>query len=91
VPTFVELGYKDLVAYSWFGFAGPAGLPQSIVEKLSAALKTILVKPDVQARLKALGMEATPQFTPATYAAFVKGELEKWTTVGKAANIKIQQ
>jgi tripartite-type tricarboxylate transporter receptor subunit TctC len=90
VPTFIELGYKDLVAYSWFGLAGPAGLPQPIVDKLSAALKTILVKPEVQARLKGLGMEATPQFTPATYAAFVRGEIDKWTGVGKAANIRIQ-
>lgn len=28
VPTFVELGYPDLVASTWFGLSGPAAMPR---------------------------------------------------------------
>lgn len=37
VPTFKELGYT-VDAALWLGLAGPAGIPQPIVDKLSAAI-----------------------------------------------------
>jgi tripartite-type tricarboxylate transporter receptor subunit TctC len=91
VPTFVELGYKDLVAYAWFGLSGPANLPPRVVERLSKASQAILAKPDVKERFKTLGMDTTPDYSPARYTAYVKGEVEKWGGVIKAANIKVEQ
>src|SRR5579885_2306923 len=34
VPTFAELGYKDLVASTWFGLSAPAGLSPAITHRL---------------------------------------------------------
>jgi tripartite-type tricarboxylate transporter receptor subunit TctC len=27
VPTYAEMGYKDLIATIWFSLSGPAGMP----------------------------------------------------------------
>ena len=35
VPTLKELGYPELVATTWAGFSGPAGIPSEIVHKLN--------------------------------------------------------
>ena len=90
VPTFTELGYKELVAYAWFGLSGPAGLPPRVVDRLAAAMQAVLSRPEVKARIKDLGLEATPDFPPARYAAYVKSEVDKWGGIIKAANIKVQ-
>jgi tripartite-type tricarboxylate transporter receptor subunit TctC len=90
VPTFTELGLKDLVAYSWFGISGPANMPPNVVEKLNAAIQTALAKPSLEARFKALGMEPTPGVGPAAFTTYVKSEVEKWGGVIKAADIKAQ-
>ena len=34
IPTFKELGYDDLVTATWFGFSGPAKLPNDMVQAL---------------------------------------------------------
>jgi len=44
VPTLKELGY-DIVAPSILGIAGPAGIPEAIVEKLDQAIKKALDDP----------------------------------------------
>lgn len=90
VPTFRELGYPDLVAYSWFGLSGPAGLPQSVVDKLDAAVQKILVKPEFKQKVKQLGMDVTPGYDPARYTAFVSEEVGKWGGVIRSANIRAQ-
>ena len=41
VPTFKELGYKDVVYYIWAGMVGPKGMPEAVVKVLrDAAGKT---------------------------------------------------
>ena len=35
VPTFKELGYPELVAITWAGISGPAGIPGDIARKLN--------------------------------------------------------
>jgi tripartite-type tricarboxylate transporter receptor subunit TctC len=90
VPTFAELGHKDLVSYSWFGISGPANLPRLVVEKLDKAIQAALKKPSLQARFKSLGMEPTPNIGPAPFTDYVKSEVEKWGGIIKAANIKAQ-
>ena len=38
VPTFAELGLPGMVSDSWNGLLAPAGTPQPIIDKLSAAV-----------------------------------------------------
>lgn len=88
-PTFAELGYPGVVSSSWFGLAAPVETPADIIAKLHEAMTQTFANPAYQAALKKLGNE---QFTlsPAESKAFIKGEVEKWASVAKSANIQIE-
>ena len=45
LPTFKSAGY-DIVGGSIRGLGGPAGLPDEVVEKLSAAVASIMENPE---------------------------------------------
>ena len=57
VPTFKELGY-DLETSVYMAAFAPAGTPQAVVSKLSAAMVQAMATKDVQTRLGAAGLEA---------------------------------
>lgn len=61
VPTIAESGYPGFEAEAWYGLLGPAGLPPAIQTKIEAALKSTLAQPDVQKRLKDVGLN--PQWS----------------------------
>jgi tripartite-type tricarboxylate transporter receptor subunit TctC len=48
LPTFTELGYPSMVASVWYGLMAPAGTPQAIIDKVSAAMNKTLAVPEVQ-------------------------------------------
>jgi tripartite-type tricarboxylate transporter receptor subunit TctC len=47
VPTFGELGYKDVQFAAWATLIGPAGMPQPIVDKLATAFNASLKDPGI--------------------------------------------
>lgn len=47
VPTFAELGYPEVQFSAWAALVGPAGMPQPVVDKLSAAFAETLKDPRV--------------------------------------------
>ncbi|GER12013.1 tripartite tricarboxylate transporter substrate binding protein [Variovorax boronicumulans] len=57
VPTFLELGYRDMDVSAWMGLLGPKALPAEVVQTLNRHVNEILKMPDVQARMAALGIE----------------------------------
>ena len=88
VPTVAETlpGFEVL---SWQGIFAPAGTPKPIVDRLNTEILKILATPEMQDRLKSLGMQPST-FTPAQFGAFQKDEVAKWAQVVKAANIKLE-
>ena len=88
-PTVDEQGVKGFDGYVWFGLFGPAKLPPAIVAKLNAALNTGLNDPAVAKRLSELNIEMLPHTTPATFAAYVKSEVDKWVPIGRASGAKL--
>ncbi|WPB58137.1 tripartite tricarboxylate transporter substrate binding protein [Xylophilus sp. GOD-11R] len=88
VPTVAETlpGFEVL---SWQGIFAPAGTPKPIVDRLNAEILKILATPEMQERLKSLGMQPST-FTPAQFADFQKAEVAKWAQVVKAAGIKLE-
>jgi tripartite-type tricarboxylate transporter receptor subunit TctC len=87
VPTYAELGYKELVATVWFSLSGPARLPDSIVERLNAEVRTALEAPDARQRLRPEGIEPG-KLSAREFAAFVESELKRWAPVVKASGAK---
>jgi len=88
-PTLDELGVKDSEVSSWFGIMVPAGTPQSVIDTLGAAFKTISGQPEFRKLVEQQGMDAT-YYGPAEAAAFWSGEIDKWESVIKAAGIAAQ-
>lgn len=87
VPTYAEMGYKDLVAVIWFSLSGPAGLPSEIVEKLNAEVRKALDSPDARNRLRPEGIEPA-KLTAAEFTRFVESEVKRWAPVVKASGAK---
>jgi tripartite-type tricarboxylate transporter receptor subunit TctC len=89
VPTIGETlpGYR---AEAFQGMVVPAGVPQSIVNKLSAEVARIVKLPDVAERFHLDGAEPVGS-TPKEFAAFLKAEMQKWSKVIKDAGIKPEQ
>jgi tripartite-type tricarboxylate transporter receptor subunit TctC len=82
LPTFKELGYPDLVATTWFGLSGPAGVPRDIVQKLNQAAVKVMALPEVRKRLERDAIE-TRAMTSDEFTAFMAGEIEKWGPLAK--------
>jgi tripartite-type tricarboxylate transporter receptor subunit TctC len=87
VPTFAEAGYPNAQSFQWFGLLAPAGTPQSVVARLQAETARALETPEMRARL-ALENADPVGSTPAEFSALIRQEMEKWTAVARAANIR---
>ena len=88
VPTISESGYPGFESVAWFGFFAPKGTPPHILEAFHAGLADAMKMPDVRRMLVAQGTEpvAAP---PAEFRRFVEAEIEKWTRVARAANVRL--
>jgi tripartite-type tricarboxylate transporter receptor subunit TctC len=84
VPTFAELGMKDLTAITWFGLSGPAGMPRDIVARLNTEVRAALALQDVREKLAPEGIEANSLDADA-FTAFMRAEIERWTPIAKLA------
>jgi tripartite-type tricarboxylate transporter receptor subunit TctC len=71
---------------AWIAMIGPKGLPKEIAQKLHEATLKALAKPELQAKLAAVGF--TPAaLPPEQMPAFMKSEVDKWTKLVKQAGI----
>lgn len=87
VPTMQESGIADFEVDSWYAMFVPAKTPRAIVDRLNAALNTVLKEPEIREKLLAQGSEAVGG-TPEQLGALVSAELPKWAKLVKDAGIK---
>jgi tripartite-type tricarboxylate transporter receptor subunit TctC len=68
----------------------PRGTPAAVIERLNAAAREALAMERVKQRFDDLGQDIPPpeMQTVAALAAFQKTEVERWTPLLKAANLK---
>ncbi len=87
VPTFAEAGITGMDYEQWFGVLGPANLPKSVTDKLSAAIAQVLKMSDVRERLTAMALEvASP--TPDEMRRKVEGDFAQWQKLARELDIK---
>jgi len=86
VPSIGETvpGYEADVFY---GICVPKGTPPEIVDKLHAAVNTVLAEPRIKTRFAELGGTPMP-LSPADFGKLVAVNTEKWAKVVKFAGIK---
>jgi tripartite-type tricarboxylate transporter receptor subunit TctC len=89
VPTFQEAGFPGYEVYVWFGFVGPAGLPQLIRDRLSAAITRIVTGPETAERIGRAGATVWTR-DQALFTTLIRAELDKWGTVIRSAGLKVE-
>jgi tripartite-type tricarboxylate transporter receptor subunit TctC len=82
VPTYSELGYKDMSITEWYGFFAPARTPAEHINRAAAAIKAASQAQDVIDGFLQLGLEAGAN-TPAQLSASVKSENQAWGPIVK--------
>ena len=88
VPTLAESGASGAELGTWWGIAGPAGMPRDIVNALNAEIGKILASPELGRFLTNEGAEAETM-TPQQFGNMMRLETERWTKVAREANISI--
>lgn len=87
VPTFAELGYKQLTVNSWIGLSAPKGTPAPVVRKLNATLQAAMKEPTLVKQFEFEGL--TPLVTtPEQYTQMVRGDTERWGQLVRSLNLK---
>jgi tripartite-type tricarboxylate transporter receptor subunit TctC len=87
VPTLAEEVPGFSMPSPWFGFFGPAGLPQPIVARLNAEVSRAVESPEVAPRLRELYVR-TMHTAPADMPALIAATTEAFGRIIKAAGIK---
>jgi tripartite-type tricarboxylate transporter receptor subunit TctC len=88
VPTFAEVGAKDLDIGAWYGFFAPAGTPREVVAKLNAAVATMLGNAEfVERQLSTQGMVPMNN-TPEQVQALMKSEAERMGRIVKLSGAR---
>jgi tripartite-type tricarboxylate transporter receptor subunit TctC len=89
VPTLAESGVQGAEIYEWNALFAPAGTPEPVVQKLSAALHKAIDAPEVKARIAQLGGESQ-RTTPDTAQQFIRAQMSLWARVVKDRNITLE-
>jgi tripartite-type tricarboxylate transporter receptor subunit TctC len=76
-------------AVAWYAIVAPPATPKSITQKINADVNEALRQPELQDRLKKLSAE-TFGGSAEKAAKFMREEVERWSEVIKAADIKLQ-
>ena len=87
VPTMAEAGIPDMEIGIWTAFFVPAGTPAPIVKRLNEEVARVVRLPDIRERLNGLGIDPVGGSSE-ELARIVVRDIERWTAVAKAANIK---
>jgi tripartite-type tricarboxylate transporter receptor subunit TctC len=91
VPTIAEAA--DLPAYdigAWIGYTAPPGTSREIRVRLSGEIQKAMRAPELRERFISLGLDAVSN-TPEEMAAFMRAQQERYGSIIKSQNIKIEQ
>jgi tripartite-type tricarboxylate transporter receptor subunit TctC len=89
IPTSAESGVPGFESSLHYGVLGPAGLPRPIVDKLNAALRTLVNTEDVKKRINNEGGDPLTS-SHEQYAADIDQEERKWGALIKKLNLKVE-
>ena len=87
VPTMAEAGFPGVEGSGWNGIFVPPGTPPAIIARLQEEIARVLRMKDVEEEAAQLATQAGGE-KPEEFAAYVRGEKEKWEKVARDAGIK---
>ena len=71
----------------WLGLVAPKGTPAAVIDKIQAEVAKALADPAVKTKADASGLFPATS-TPAEFAAFIRKEAQRWSTVVKDTGMK---
>jgi tripartite-type tricarboxylate transporter receptor subunit TctC len=90
VPTFKELGFAGIEGTGWQAFHTSVGTPRATIDRLSAAIASAILAPEVREGLLALGLEPVGS-TPDVLANRMLEDTAKWAPIVKASGFRADQ
>jgi tripartite-type tricarboxylate transporter receptor subunit TctC len=90
VPTVIEAGLPGVVVTTWNGVLAPAGTPPEVLERLHKALADAVAEPSLKEVFAAVGAE-TELMAQQDFAARIRADFDRWSSVIKQAGISAQQ
>ena len=87
LPTMAEAGIADMEVPVWTAFFAPAKTPPAIVARWQKEVARVVQTPEVKERFATMGLEPEGG-SSAELGKVVSRDIQKWTAVAKAANIK---
>jgi tripartite-type tricarboxylate transporter receptor subunit TctC len=86
LPTIAET-VPGAVSSGWIVLMAPAGVPESIIEKVNADLRKVVAMPEVVERFQTLGTY-TRDLAPAQTGEFIRSEERLWWPIVRQINQK---
>ena len=87
LPTMAQAGVPDMEVPVWTAFFAPAKTPASIITRLQKEVARAVHTPEVKERFAQMGLDPVGS-TSEELARVQSRDLDKYTAVAKAANIK---
>ena len=89
-PLAQAAGIPGYDAAAWIGYVAPAGTPREVLQRLSSEMQKALATDELKSRLVSLGLDARSS-TPEEMSAFLRKEQERYASIIKSQNIKVEQ
>ena len=90
LPTFMELGYKDVEFYIWAGLFVPSATPEPIVARLRDAMREVMTSKEVVGVFEKAGSPAAYQDAP-EFAKFIEADSERLMTAVQKIGKVVEQ
>ena len=87
VPSLTELGITGIDSRAFWGFLGPARLPDAIKARMEGAIRKALEVPEMRQRILGLGIDLNPQ-GEAGFVHFLSAQIATWGRVVRENNIR---
>jgi len=87
LPTLIEAGVPDMEVPVWTAFFAPAKTPPAVVARLQKEVARVVQTAEVKERFAQMGLDPVGGSSE-DLGRRVARDIEKWTAVAKAANIK---
>lgn len=88
VPTYSDLGFKEMGEGGWFGIVAPAGTPPAVIARLNQAIHKAMQQPEFRRKIDEAGGTLLPT-TPEQFGKQIEQAMARYAKVAKVANLKL--
>lgn len=90
VPTFAEVGYKEMDLGAWYAFLAPAATPKEIIAKLNSTVAAVLADREfVEKNMTSQGM-VPMAMSPEQFAELIRKETARMRDIVKQSGAKVE-